>query len=109
MVFDPNYTTIDISDFKGCRWKDFYRKLREATPSNAPEERGTEVDIRGYIDSNHTGENKTRRSCYGYLIFLHTALIQRFSKKQYTNRDVCVCCRVSGHEGCHGDAPRDKI
>ena len=41
MVFDPNYTTIDISDFKECRWKDFYRKLKDAIPSNAPEERGT--------------------------------------------------------------------
>ena len=51
---------------------------------NAPEERGKEVDGRGYADSNHSGENKTRRPCSGFVILLNTAIIQWLSKKQAT-------------------------
>ena len=40
--------------------------------------------MRGYVDSNHVGEKKTRRSRSGFFIFLNTAPIQWFSKKQPT-------------------------
>ena len=59
-----------------------YWYLKEATPPNAPEERGKEVDLHGYVDSDHAVEKKTRRSRSGFFIFLNTALIQWFSKKQ---------------------------
>ena len=64
--------------------KGFNGYLKEATPPNAHNERGKIVDQRGYVDSNHTGEKKTRRSCSGFLIFLNNALIQLFSKNQST-------------------------
>ena len=28
MVFDPNYPVINASNFKECKWKDFYGKLK---------------------------------------------------------------------------------
>ena len=28
MVFDPTYTIINMSDFKHCKWKDFYGELK---------------------------------------------------------------------------------
>ena len=59
----------------------FYGELKEAIPHNSLEERGKEVDQCGCVDSNHTGEKKTRRSCSGFLIFLNTTLIQWFSNK----------------------------
>ena len=37
MGFDPTYPTMNMSDFKRCKWKDFYGKLKKAIPPNAPE------------------------------------------------------------------------
>ena len=55
MAFDPTYPVIYMNDFKECKWKNFYEYLKETIPPNAPEERGKEVDLRGYADSDHTG------------------------------------------------------
>ena len=52
MAFEPTYPVIDINDFKECKWKDFYGGLKEAIHNNDPEERGKEVDLRGYVNSN---------------------------------------------------------
>ena len=62
---------------EGILWK-----IKGGCPPNAPEERGKEVDLSGYIDSEHAGEKKTRRSCSGFFIFLNTVIIQWFSEKQ---------------------------
>ena len=61
-MFDPTYPSIDMNYFKECKWKDFYGYFKEAIPSNAPEERGKVVDLRGYVDSDHTGKKKKIRS-----------------------------------------------
>ena len=82
MDFDQTYPVIDMKYFKECKWKGFYGDLKEAIPSNAPEEKGKEVYLSGYVDSNHIGENNTRRSRSGFFIFLNTALIKWFYKKQ---------------------------
>ena len=82
MAFEPTYPDIDMNDFKEYKWKDFYGGLNEAIYPNIPKERRKEVDLRGYVDSDHAGENKKRRTCSGFFIFSNTALIQWFSKKQ---------------------------
>jgi len=84
MVFDPSYPSIDHSDFKVCDWKDFYGNVKEAIPTDAPEPRGKGIDIRLYVDSDHAGEQRTRRSRTGYIIFLNMAPITWFSKRQPT-------------------------
>ena len=84
MVFDPNYPAIDMNDFKECMWKDFYWELKEVITPNPSRERGKEVHLRWYIDSNYAGEKKTRRSSSGLFIFLNNALVQWFSNKQAT-------------------------
>ena len=63
MTFDPNYFVINMNDFKECKWKDFYGDLKEAIPPNAPEERGKEVDLHGYVDRDHAREKKKRMYC----------------------------------------------
>ena len=60
VAFEPIYTTFNTSDFKECKFKDFYGKLEEAIPPNSPKVRGKKVDLRGYVDSDHTGERKTQ-------------------------------------------------
>ena len=84
MVFDPTYPPIDMSQFKKCDWKTFYPAAKEALPTNAPEPRGKEVDIRLYVDSDHAGDTVTRRSRSGYFIFLNMACVAWYSKKQNT-------------------------
>ena len=80
MVFDLIYPTINMNDFREYIWKEFYGKLKEASPPNYPEERGNKYELRGYFDSKHSRENKTRRSRSWFFVFLNTLLIQWFSK-----------------------------
>ena len=84
MCFDPTYPEIDMGAFKECDWKTFYGDVKEAVPPNAPKARGKEVDLCSYIDSDHAGEELTRRSRTGFFIFLNTAPFTWFSKRQPT-------------------------
>jgi hypothetical protein len=84
VVFDPTYPVIDMSQFKECDWKAFYGEAKEAIPPNAPQERGKEVDLRLFVDSDHAGDQSNRRSRTGFLVFLNNAPIIWFSKRQPT-------------------------
>ena len=84
MCFDPTVPFCDERAFKECDWKQFYGEVEEAVPSNAPEPRGKKVHLRMYVDSNHAGEKRTRRSRTGFFVFINSALIQWLSKKQAT-------------------------
>ena len=55
MEFDTTYPAINMNDFRECNCKDFYGESKETITPNAPEERGKEVDLHGYVDSDHTG------------------------------------------------------
>jgi hypothetical protein len=39
-----------------------YGDVKEMIPSDAPNPRGKEVDLRLFVDSDHAGEQFTRRS-----------------------------------------------
>ncbi len=84
MAYDPSYPTIDINVFKPNDWKRFYGNVEESIPSNAPEPRGKDVDIRLYVDSDHAGEKHTHCSRTSFFVFMKTALMQWFSKQQAT-------------------------
>ena len=84
MAYDPLHPTIDMSVFKPNNWKSFYGNIKESNPSNAPEPRGKDVDLRLYVDSDHAGEKRTCRSRSGFFVFMNTALVQWFSKQQAT-------------------------
>ena len=51
---------------------------------NAPKPLGESVDLRMFVDSDHAGDKRNRRSCTGYLIFLNMALISWHTKTQAT-------------------------
>ena len=82
MVFDPSYPSIDKSAFLKQDWTGFYGDVQEAIPLDRPEERGKEVVLRLYVDSDHAGDKMNRRSRTGFVIFLNSALIMWLSKKQ---------------------------
>ena len=56
----------------------------EAIPPNAPLPRGKEVDLCMFVDSNHLGNNQTRRSRTWFMIHMNMSLINWYSKKQST-------------------------
>ena len=84
LVLDPTYPTIAKDKFPVFGWEEFYGDVMEAIPLNSPEPLGNEVDIRMYVDSDHAGDQSTRRSRTGYLIYLNMALVNWMSKKQPT-------------------------
>jgi hypothetical protein len=84
MAYDPSYPTIDMNVFKPNNWKSFYGNVEESIPSNAPEPRGKDVDLRLYVDSDHAGEKRTHHSRTGFFVFMNTALVQWFLKQQAT-------------------------
>ena len=81
MAYDPPYPTIDMNVFKPNDWKSFYGNVEESIPSNVPESREKEVDLRLYVDSDHAGEKRMRRSRTGFFVFMNTVLVQWFSKQ----------------------------
>jgi hypothetical protein len=83
-VIDPTYPAVDMGTFINTDWKSMYGDVKEMTPSDAPVPRGKEVDLRLFVDSDHGGENITRRSRTGFVIYLNMAPIVWFSKRQPT-------------------------
>ena len=84
LVLDPLYPEIDEKNFQRHDWKNFYGDVKEAIPTDAAELRGKEVELHLYVDSDHAGDKRTRRSHSGFFIFLNSALIDWLLKKQAT-------------------------
>jgi hypothetical protein len=84
VVFDPNYTDVDMGTFIKTDWKSMYGDVKEMIPSDSPVPRGKEVDLRLFVDSDHDGEQFTRRSRTGFVIYLSMAPIVWLSKRQST-------------------------
>jgi hypothetical protein len=57
-----------------------YGDEKKMVPSYAPVPRGKEVDLRLFVDSDHSGEQLTRRSRTGFVIYLNMAPTVWFSK-----------------------------
>ena len=51
-------------------------------PPDTTETLGKEVVMHCFVDADHAGEKLTRRSCYGFIIFLQMAPIYYCSKRQ---------------------------
>jgi hypothetical protein len=61
VAFDPTYPAVDMGTFIKIYWKSMYGDVKEMIPSDAPFPRGKEVDMRLFVDSDHAGEQFTRR------------------------------------------------
>ena len=80
LVFDP--THMDHEPHAELDWRDFYGDVKELVPPDAPVPRGKHVQMTTFVDSDHAGDQVTRRSRTGVLIFLGMAPIAWHSKKQ---------------------------
>jgi hypothetical protein len=106
VVFDPTYPSVDMGSFIKTDWKSMYGDVKEMTPSDAPIPRGKEVDLRLFVDSDHAGEQFTRRSRTGFFICLNMAPIVWFSKRQPTVESIVFGAEFiamnNGIETCRG-------
>ena len=83
MVFDPTEPDIDQSQFPTEDWSATpYGPCTEDIPYNAPAPKGIGFTIRAFADSDHAGDSVTRRSRTGFIVFLNSAPIFVYSKKQ---------------------------
>jgi hypothetical protein len=57
-------------------------KLTEELPTDMPKPLGPSMTMRAFVDSDHAGDQLTRRSRTGFIIFLNNAPIYWSSKKQ---------------------------
>ena len=76
-----NQERSNVEDFKLI-----YRDAKEEFPhqSRMPEPRGMSVETTAYVDASHAANKKTRRSHTGYLIFVNSAPVLWYSKRQNT-------------------------
>ena len=83
MMFDPTEPDIDDAQFTREDWSaSVYGECKEEVPPNMPEPRGIGFIMRAFVGSDHDGDIMTRRSRTWFLIFLNSAPIYWFSKKQ---------------------------
>ncbi len=80
VVFDDAY--VHVNDEVEYDWEAFYPGAVEEIPKNALSPRGNPVQIRCYVDADHAGDLLTRRSRTGVLLYLNSAPIIWYSKKQ---------------------------
>ena len=85
MVYDPTEVGIDRAAFPREDWS--YSicgddNLEEVLPLNMPTPLGKSFTCRVYVDSDHAGDQVTRRSRTGFIVFLNSAPIYWSSKKQ---------------------------
>ena len=101
VAFDP--VLLDINDNhlpfedravnKAKFMSELYPDAVEERPPNAPKPRGRRVQIFCFVDADHAGDQVTRRSRTGILIFINSAPIIWSSKRQNT-----VECSTYGSE-----------
>jgi hypothetical protein len=84
MVFDEAFVSFSEADFPVFDWTDFYGPVSETMPPNAPEPRGNPVEMTAFVDANHAGNQVTRRSHTGIIIYLNKAPVIWYSKAQAT-------------------------
>ena len=83
MVFDPTEPDIDLSQFPDHDWSATpYAGSTEEIPHNVTEARGKGMTMQAFVNSDHASDTTNRRSRTGFIIFLNSAPIFWFSKKQ---------------------------
>ena len=83
MVFNPTLPDFDEALFKEeNQTYTPYTGAKESVPSNAPNERSMGFKISTNVGLDHAGDNVTRQSRTGYIIFLNSSPIYWDSKKQ---------------------------
>jgi hypothetical protein len=84
VVFDPTYPSVDMGTFIKTDWKSMYGDAKEIFPSDSLIPRGKKVYLRLFVDSDRAGDQFTRCSRTGFVIYLNMSPIVWFYKRQPT-------------------------
>jgi hypothetical protein len=85
MAFDDKVPNFNGTAFHSTDWSEsIYKDATEELPPKMPTPRGNEVIMTCFVDANHAGDQMTRRSQTGFIIYLNNAPIDWYSKKQNT-------------------------
>jgi hypothetical protein len=88
LAFRPDIPNLDIDHDKVNEqikyMKKAYPDAVEDLPPNAPLPRGKPLSMFVFVDSDHAGDKVTRRSQTGILLYLNSAPIVWYSKRQAT-------------------------
>ncbi len=82
IVLDDRIIWMDESAFVRSDWREsIYEDVEDEIPPKAPKPLGNPVTMTCFVDANHKGEQATRRSQTGAMIYLHDAPVDWYSKK----------------------------
>lgn len=84
IVFDPTQPEFHDDQFENADWSEFYTDAKEVLPPGMPEPRGNSVSMTCFVDANHAGNQVTRRSHSGIVIYVNRAPIVWYSRRQNT-------------------------
>ena len=70
--------------FQSKNWEDFYPHAKEELPPKMPEPLGKSAQINCFVDADHAADQVTRRSHTGVLLYVNTAPVTWYSKRQNT-------------------------
>ena len=85
LVHDPSEPEIELSQFerRDSMASEFGHVVgKEETPKDMPEPRGMGFVIQAKVDADHASDTTTRRSRTGFLVYINSAPIFWWSKKQ---------------------------
>ena len=86
LFMNPALPKADYSQFISSQeeFKKFYRDAEEPMPHRMPKPRGLPVWITAFVDASHAANKVTRRSHTGFILFVNSAPIIWYSKRQNT-------------------------
>ncbi len=85
MVYDPTIPVIDAAAFPMLDWTLSAmgeEEQVEILPDDMPEARGKGFVIRVFVDADHAGDEVTRRSRTGFIVYINNAPVYWYSKRQ---------------------------
>jgi len=85
MLFDPSLPHVDPSAFQRQDWTFSAmtkEDMKEVLPPYMPASRGRGFVIRVFVDADHAGDEITRRSRTGFIVYINNAPVYWYSKRQ---------------------------
>jgi hypothetical protein len=74
----PKFECTDVN------WEEQYPGAREELPPDIPKPKGKPIQITCYVDADHAGDQATRRSVTGIILYVNNTPIKWYSKRQNT-------------------------
>jgi hypothetical protein len=112
LIFDPEKPNVEncgFREYSSLDWGAEYDGAEELIPVDAPKALGKSVLLRMFVDSDHAGNKKSRRSRTGFVILVNGGIIDWLSKKQSTIETSVFSAKILRIETLHREPARYPI